>query len=83
MNTESELSDLDIDDDSDSTAYTQVATIANSTSTVDLPVEDKLEIVSFSQPDTTSQALWQKIKECESEDVFIWCDFDSLDLIIF
>lgn len=79
MSMESELSD--IDEDSIGAAYLQVATVANSTLKCDPQVEDTFTLVSASVPDTP--ALWLKVKECEPREVFLWCDFDSLDLIIF
>lgn len=58
----------DIDDDSiDVNGYSRVATVANST----------LERVESS---SSSNTLWQTAKEKDLNAVFLWCDFDSLDL---
>lgn len=78
---QSEFFDTD-DDFIDVAAYLQVATVANSTKP-DLPTEDAFTVVASSDPDTPRQTLWQEVKALEKSDVFLWCDFDSLELIIF
>jgi hypothetical protein len=84
------LSDIDDDDSSSCTAYLNVSTVDNSVSNkvevdevVDWSTKDEVadwfKLSSPSEP----KALWLELKELKLGDGSLWCDSDSLDLIIF
>lgn len=67
-------------------SYLRVATVANSKFYISKDFERAPAAAQFtllSSPDPEILTLWAKLKQCKSEDVVSWCDFDSLGLIIF
>jgi hypothetical protein len=84
MDMEMELSSEFYDDSAG--PYLQEATVANSKfysakNFERVPAKAWFTLLSSSDPDTSN--LWAELKQCEPNEVVLWCDFDSLGLIVF